>query len=149
MHSTWSVDSLQRAAALSWPSIGAHPPIEEMYIATGFVTLVHSYIQVTVRLIDYILFVRVLGVSMWKLSCLNCFKLNIPLFLIRTNFMKEIKKNIVNANFTSENAKIAFQNQNFFLPAAGYKPCLLWEIIAKLLCHDNSNAELNSKLCNN
>ena len=59
------------------------------------------------------------------------------------------KKNIVNANFTSENAKIAFQNQNFFLPAAGYKPCLLWEIIAKLLCHDNSNAELNSKLCNN
>ena len=37
-----------------------------MYIATGFVTLVHSYIQVTARSIDYILFVRALGVSMWK-----------------------------------------------------------------------------------
>ena len=41
-------------------------PIEQMNIATGFVTLVHSYIQVTVRLIDYILFVRALGQGMWK-----------------------------------------------------------------------------------
>ena len=37
-----------------------------MYVATGFVTLVHSYIQVTARSIDYILFVRALDVSMWK-----------------------------------------------------------------------------------
>ena len=47
-------------------SIGAHPPVEQMYIMTGFMTLVHSYIQVTARLIDYILFVRALDVSMWK-----------------------------------------------------------------------------------
>ena len=60
--------------------------------ATGFFTLVHSYIQVTARSIDYILFVRALGVSMWKQSWLKCFNLNIPLFLIQTNFMKEIKK---------------------------------------------------------
>ena len=63
-----------------------------MYIATGFVTLVHSYIQVTARSIDHILFIRALGVSMWKQSWLKCFNLNIPLFLIQTNFMKEIKK---------------------------------------------------------
>ena len=41
-------------------------PVEQMNIATGFVTLVHSYIQVTARLIDYILFVRALGQGMWK-----------------------------------------------------------------------------------
>ena len=114
MHSTWSVDSLPRAAALSWPSIGAHPPIEEMYIATGFVTLVHSYIQVTVRLIDYILFVRVLGVSMWKLSCLNCFKLNIPLFLIRTNFMKEIKKTLSTQTLHRKMLRLLFKIKTFF-----------------------------------
>ena len=37
-----------------------------MYIATGFVILVHSFIQVIARAIDYILFIRALGVSMWK-----------------------------------------------------------------------------------
>ena len=88
MHSIWSAESLQQAAAFSWPSIGAHPPIEQMYIATGFVTLVHSYVQVTARSINYILFVRVLGVSMWKQSWLKYFNLNIPLFLTQTNFMK-------------------------------------------------------------
>ena len=108
---------------------------------TGFVTLVHNYIQVTARLINYILFIRALGVSMWKQSWLKCFNLNIPLFLIPTNFIKEIK-NIVNSNITSQNAKIASQNQNFFLPAAGYIPCFAEEIIAELLCDDNSNTEL-------
>ena len=49
-----------------------------MYIATGFVTLVHSYIQVTVRSIDYILFVRALGVTMWKQSWLKWFQLKYP-----------------------------------------------------------------------
>ena len=29
-------------------------PVEQINVATGFVTLVHSYIQVTARLIDYI-----------------------------------------------------------------------------------------------
>ena len=111
MHSIWSVDSFQRAAAFSWPSI---PPIEEMYIATGFVTLVHSYIQVTVRLIDSILFVRVLGVSMWKLSCLNCFKLNIPLFLIRTNFMKEIKKTLSTQTLHRKMLRLLLKIKTFF-----------------------------------
>ena len=50
---------------------------------------------------------------------------------IRTNFM----------NFTSQNAKIALQNQKTFLPVAGYyKPCLAQEFLVKLLCDDNSNA---------
>ena len=39
---------------------------EQIYITTGFVTLVHSYIQVTARLMGCTLFVRALGVSMWK-----------------------------------------------------------------------------------
>ena len=44
-------------------------------------------------------------------------------------------------NFTSQNAKIAMQNQNIFLPVAGYyKPCFAQEFIVKLLCDDNSNA---------
>ena len=55
--------------------------------------------------------------------------------------MKEIK-NIINSNFTSQNAKIGSQNQNFFLPAAGYIPRFAEEIIAKLLCDENSNTEL-------
>ena len=46
-----------------------------MYIATGFVTLVHSYIQVTARLIGYILFVRALGVSMWTQGLFQCLTL--------------------------------------------------------------------------
>ena len=137
-YSMWSTESLQRAAAFTWPSVGRHPPVEQMYVATGFVTLVHSYIQVTVRSIDYILFVRALGVSMWKQSWLKYFNLNIPLFLIRTNFMKETK-NIVNSNFTSQKAKIAPQNQKIF--SAGYKPPFAQEIITKLLCEDNSNAD--------
>ena len=37
-----------------------------MYFAIGLVTLVHSYIQVTATSIGCILFVRALGVSMWK-----------------------------------------------------------------------------------
>ena len=112
-----------------------------MYIATGFVTLVHSYIQVTAKSIDYILFMRALGASMRKLGWLKCFNLNILLFLIRTKFMKEIKKNMVNSNFTLQNAKNALQNQKHFSPAACYKPCFAREILAKLLCDDNSNAE--------
>ena len=32
------------------------------------------------------------------------------------------------------------------LPAAGYKPCLAREIIAKLLCDDNSNT-VDDKVC--
>ena len=35
-------------------------------------TLLHTYIQVTARSIDYILFIRALGVSMWKQSWLKC-----------------------------------------------------------------------------
>ena len=54
--------------------------------------------------------------------------------------MKEIK-NFVNSNFTSQNAKIVSQNQKDFSLAAGYRPCFAREIIAKLLCEDNSNAE--------
>ena len=53
--------------------------------------------------------------------------------------MKEIKKHC-HSNFTLQKAKIAPQNQNIFLPTAGYKPRFAQEIIAKLLCDDNSNA---------
>ena len=51
------------------------------------------------------------------------------------------KKNMVNSNFTSQNAKIALKNQKYFSPAACYKPRFAREILAKLLCDDNSNAE--------
>ena len=37
---------------------------------------------------------QALGVNMWKQSWLKCFNLNIPLFLIQTNFMEEIKKTL-------------------------------------------------------
>ena len=56
------------------------------------------------------------------------------------NKLYEGKKNSANSNFTSQNAKIASQNQKIFLPVAGYKPCFTWEIIKKLLGDDNSNA---------
>ena len=131
----------QRAAAFNWRSVGAHPPVEQMYIATGFVTLVHSYIQVTARSIDNILFVRALGASIWKQSWLKCFNLNILLFLIQNKIYEGNKKNMVNSNFTSQNAKIALKNQKYFSPAACYKPRFAREILAKLLCDDNSNAE--------
>ena len=52
--------------------------------------------------------------------------------------MKETK-NIVNSNFTSQKAKIASQNQKIF--SAGYKPPFAQEIITKLLCEDNLNAD--------
>ena len=52
--------------------------------------------------------------------------------------MKEIKT-IANSNFTSQNAKIASQNQKIFLPVAGYKPRFAQQIITELLCN-NSNA---------
>ena len=56
------------------------------------------------------------------------------------------KKNTVNSNFTLQNAKIGQQNQKNFSPAVGYKPRLAWEIIAKLLCDDNSNTEIHKRL---
>ena len=52
-----------------------------------------------------------------------------------------MKENIVNSNLTLQNAKIALQNKKKFSPVAGYKPCFIQEIIAKLLCDENSNAE--------
>ena len=113
-YSIWSAESLQWAAAFSWPSIGVHPPAEQMHIVTGFVTLVHSYIQVTARSIDYILFVRALGVSMWKQSWLKCFNLNIPLFFIRTNFKKEIKKTLLTQTLHHKMLKLLHKIKNFF-----------------------------------
>ena len=60
--------------------------------------------------------------------------------------MKEIK-NIVNSDFTSQNVKIASQNQKFFSPVAGYKPRFTREIIVKLLSDDNLNTgDLHSVL---
>ena len=73
-----------------------------------FVTLVHSYIQVTARSIDYILFIRALGVSIWKPNWLKCFNLNIPLkypnFLYEQTLWRKLK-NTVNSDFTSQNAR--------------------------------------------
>ena len=54
--------------------------------------------------------------------------------------MKEIE-NFANSNFLSQNAKIVSLNQKIFSLTAGYRPCFAQEIIAKLLCDDNSNAE--------
>ena len=41
-----------------------------------------------------------------------------------------------------QNAKIASQNQKTFSPEAGYKPHFAQKIIAKLLCDNNSNADI-------
>ena len=75
-------------------------------------TLVHSYIQVTARSIDYILLARASGVSMWK-QLVKVLQLKYPT-ISYTNKLYEGNKNIVNSNFTSPNAKIASQNQTFF-----------------------------------
>ena len=96
-----------------------------MYIMTGFMTLVHSYIQVTARSIDYILFVRALGVSMWKQTWLKGFNLNIPLFLTQTLHHKMLK--------------LLCKIKKNFWPVVGCTPCFAREIIAKLLYDDNSN----------
>ena len=56
------------------------------------------------------------------------------------------KKNTVNSNFTLQNAKIGQQIQKKNFPAVGYKPRFAWEIIAKLLCDDNLNAEIHKRL---
>ena len=108
-------NELESFQSLQWPSVGAHSPVEQMYIVTSFVTLLHSYIQVTARSINYILFVRTLGVSMLKQSWLKCFSLNTPLFLIRAKLYAGNK----DFNFTSQNAKIALQNQKIFSPLLG------------------------------
>ena len=110
-----------------------------MYIATGFVILVHSFIQVIARAIDYILFIRALGVSMWK-QLVKVLQLKYPTISYTIKLYEGNKKNTVNSNFTSQNAKSAFQNQKKFSPAAGYKPPFAGEIITKLFCDDNSNA---------
>ena len=106
-----------------------------MYIATGFVTLVHSYIQVTARSIDYILETELVKVIQLKYPTISY-----------TNKLYEGNKKT--SNFTSQNAKIVLQNQKKKkkkLPAAGYKPRFAREIIAKLLCDDNSNAASTRK----
>ena len=104
----------QRAAAFNWRSVGAHPPVEQMYIATGFVTLANSYIQVTARSIDNILFVRALGASIWKQSWLKYFNLNILLFLIQTKFMKEIKKTWLTQTLHRKTLKLPWKIKNIF-----------------------------------
>ena len=69
-----------------------------MYIATGFVTLVHSYIQVTARSIDYILETELVKVIQLKYPTISY-----------TNKLYEGNKKT--SNFTSQNAKIVLQNQ--------------------------------------
>ena len=91
-----------------------------------FMTLVHSYIQVTTRSIDYILFVRALGVSMWKQSWLKCFNLNIPLFLIRTNFMKEIKTLLTQTLHRKTLKLLCKKKKNFFFTCGGLQTSLCW-----------------------
>ena len=83
------------------------------------------------------------SITFWKQSWLKCFNLNIPLFLIRTNFMKEIKKLQTLHRKTLKLFRKIKKKQH--LPAAGYKPRFAREIIAKLLCDDNSNAASTRK----
>ena len=99
-----------------------HPLVEQTYIVTDFLTLVHSYIQVTPRLIDYILFVMALVASMWK-QLVKVLQLKYPT-ISYTNKLYEGNKEIL-------------LTQNI---AASYKPRFSQEIIAKLLYDDNSNA---------
>ena len=112
-YSIWSAESLQWAAAFSWPSVGAHPPVEQMYIATGFVTLVHSYIQVTARSIDYILFVRALGVSMWK-QLVKVLQLKYPTISYTNKLYEGNKKTLLTQTLHHKMLKLLHKIKNFF-----------------------------------
>ena len=115
-YSIWSTESLQQSGSFSWPSIGAHQPVEQMYIATDFMTLVHSYVQVTARF-DWL----------HSISCTSKFyEGNKKTFLSHTSHCKILKLHC---------------KSKTFLPAEGWKPPFTREIIAKLLCVDNSIAD--------
>ena len=116
-----------------------------MYIATGFVTLVHSYIQVTARSIDYILFVRTLDVSMCK-QLVKVLQLKYPTISYTNKLYEGNKKTLLTQTLHRKTLnKIASQNQKICSPAVGHKPRFAREIIAKLLCDDNLNAEIKWK----
>ena len=55
-----------------------------------------------------------LGVGMWKQSWLKCFNLNIPLFLIRTNFRKEIKKALLTQTLHRKTLKLLRKIKKIF-----------------------------------
>ena len=58
-----------------------------------------------------------------------------------TDKLYERNKKTLLTQTTSQNAKIASQNQKKNSPVAGYKSCFTQEIIAKLLCDNNLNAD--------
>ena len=104
----------QRAAAFNWRSVGAHPPVEQMYIATGFVTLVHSYIQVTARSIDYILFVS----ALWK-QLVQVLQLKYPTISYTNKLYEGNKKTLLTQTLHRKTLKLLFKiKKNFLLRRA-------------------------------
>ena len=94
-----------------------HPSVEQINIATCFVTLVHSYIQVTAKSIDYILFVRALGVSMWE-ELVKVLQLKYPTISYKNKlmnkFMKEIKKTFLTQTLHRRTLKLLRKVKKFF-----------------------------------
>ena len=107
-----------------------------MYIATGFVTLVHSYIQVTARSIDYIL----------ETDLVKVIQLKYPTISYTNKLYEGNKKTLLTQTLHRKTLnEIASQNQKICSPAVGHKPRFAREFIAKLLCDDNLNAEIKWK----
>ena len=98
-----------------------HPSVEQINIVTCFVTLVHSYIQVTAKSIDYILFVRALGVSMWE-ELVQVLQLKYPTISYKNKlmnkFMKEIKKTFLTQTLHRRTLKLLRKVKKIF--------CLWW-----------------------
>ena len=74
-----------------------------------------------------------------KPELVKVLQLKYPAICYTNKLYERNKKNLVNLNFTSQNAKTASQNQQIFSPPASYKPRFAWEIFGKLFCVDNSN----------
>ena len=104
-------------------------------------TLVHSYIQVTARSINYILFVRALGVSMWK-QLVKVLQLKYPIISYMNKLYEGNKKTLLTQTLHRKILKLLCKIKKKILTATGYKPRFTRDIIAKLLCDDNSDINI-------
>ena len=80
---------------------------------TGFMTLVHSYIQVTARLIDYILFVRALDVSMWK-QLVKVLQLKYPTISYTNKLYERNKKTLLTQTLHCKTLKLLRKIKKLF-----------------------------------
>ena len=76
-------------------------------------TLVHSYIQVTARSIDYILFVRTLDVSMWK-QLVKVLQLKYPTISYTNKLYEGNKKTLLTQTLHRKTLKLLHKIKNTF-----------------------------------